>query len=281
MAQEPTTGPVETRIKVVDSIQLDGAIKYTADRIRVKSGETDKISWDSTKGLGDAIDALPTDRQGILEDLSGFSFSNSSNLTEFIASIPNVTSLTNAFQLDNKLTKIELTVTNKLTSLSRMFGNRRNPYLEEIIFNGDLSKVTSYYEAFACGETGMNDTLKKIHGLDFTSTTNVSEIFVSQRGLEDVTIKPDTLNVSMSINTNRSLSVDSCVNILNALKDRTGQDALTLTAHENLKTESTGRLYANYVKLDSTTNLYVSCESADEGAITIAAAITAKNWTIA
>lgn len=267
--------------KIVDSIQLDGAIKYTADRIRVKSGKTDKISWDSTKGLGEAIDALPTDRQGILEDLGTFSISESSNITEFIANLPNVTRLYNSFAVGSKLTKLELTVSEKLVSMERMFNNCSPGPLSEIIFHGDLSKVTTLYYGFACGGTGANDNLKKIEGLDFTSITNATQAFSSQRGIETLTIKANTVDVSLPLESNRSLSVESCINILNALKDRTGQDALTLTVHANLKTEETGRLYTNYVKLDSTTNLYASCESADEGAMTIAAAITAKNWTIA
>lgn len=44
--------------KVVDSIQLDAAITYTADRIRVKTGDTNQIAWDSAKGFGDAVDAI-------------------------------------------------------------------------------------------------------------------------------------------------------------------------------------------------------------------------------
>ena len=56
---------------------------------------------------------------------------------------------------------------------------------------------------------------------------------------------------------------------------------MTLKLNAGLKTADTGMIYANYVRLDANTNLYVSCESTDAGAVTIAAAITAKNWTIA
>ena len=44
--------------KIVDSIQLDAAITYTADRIRVKTGDTNQMTWDSAKGFGDAVDAI-------------------------------------------------------------------------------------------------------------------------------------------------------------------------------------------------------------------------------
>ena len=44
--------------KVVDSIQLDAAMSYTANRIRVKTGDTNQMTWDSAKGFGDAVDAI-------------------------------------------------------------------------------------------------------------------------------------------------------------------------------------------------------------------------------
>lgn len=44
--------------KVVDSAALDSAMTYTANRIRNKTGDTNQIAWDSTKGFGDAVDAI-------------------------------------------------------------------------------------------------------------------------------------------------------------------------------------------------------------------------------
>lgn len=44
--------------KVINSTQLDAAMSYTADRIRAKTGGTDQMAWDSTKGFGDAVDAI-------------------------------------------------------------------------------------------------------------------------------------------------------------------------------------------------------------------------------
>ena len=54
--------------KIVDSIQLDAAITYTADCIRVKTGDTSQIAWDSTKGFGDAVDAIAgSDEDAIIQ----------------------------------------------------------------------------------------------------------------------------------------------------------------------------------------------------------------------
>lgn len=264
--------------KVVDSAALDAAMSYTANCIRNKTGGTDQITWDSTKGFGDAI----TGGGNPFESLETFRLSNNLTITEFVANIPNVTSLSRSFiYASTPLTRIELTVSDKLTDVNFMFSNIAARSLTEIVFKGDFSKVKSVACAFSCGGTGINDTLKKIVGLDFTSVTNASNVFASQRGLTDIEIKANTVNVSLDLSNQPRLNIASCINVLNALKDRTGQDALTLTLHSALKTADTGMIYANYVKLDADTNLYVSCESTDAGAVTIAAAITAKNWTIA
>lgn len=271
--------------KVVDSTQLDAAMTYTANRIRDKTGGTDQITWDSAKGFGDAVDAISSGGGNpfeAFEYLETFRLSNNITFTEFVANIPNVTSLSRSFIYANTpLTRIELTVSDKLTDISLMFNNAAARSLTEIVFKGDFSKVKNVATAFSCAGTGISDTLKKIVGLDFTSVTNASNVFAAQRGLTDIEIKANTVNVSLNLNGQLHLNIASCVNVLNALKDRTGQDALTLTLNAVLKTADTGMIYANYVKLDADTNLYVSCESTDAGAVTIAAAITAKNWTIA
>lgn len=272
--------------KVVDSAALDAAMTYTANRIRDKTGGTDQITWDSAKGFGDAVDAISSGGGNpfeAFESLQSFELSPKSTITEFVANLPNVTKLNYSFAVTrtNPLTRIELTVSNKLTNVSFMLGNAAVLTLTEVVFKGDFSKVKSVASAFSCSGSGINDGLKKIVGLDFTSVTNASNFLSSQRGLTDIEIKANTVNVSLNLSYQQNLNIASCVNVLNALKDRTGQDALTLTLHSALKTADTGMIYANYVKLDADTNLYVSCESTDAGAVTIAAAITAKNWTIA
>lgn len=225
-----------------------------------------------------------TDAAGgsFLEHLLKFQISPNTTATEIVANIPNVNSLYNSFSdcKNTNIQKIELTVTERLTTLQRLFNNAAIYKLEEIVFHGDLSKVKTLSYAFACGGTGANYNLRKITGLDFTSVTDATNAFASQWGIVDLEIKADTINVSLLIDSKR-LSAASCVNVLNALKDRTDMDALTLSCRTELKDTSTGKLYINYVKLNGDTGLYVSCEQTDDGAMTIAAAITAKNWTIA
>jgi len=43
---------------LVDSEQLDGAIKATAEKIREKSGDTGKIPWDMGTGFANAVEAI-------------------------------------------------------------------------------------------------------------------------------------------------------------------------------------------------------------------------------
>lgn len=271
--------------KVIDSIKLDEAMTYTANRIRVKTDNTDLITWDSTKGFGDAIDSITSqDFLNFVQSLGYFQVTSANTATNLILNIPNVTTLNRAFDIGNQannLKKIELTVSEKLTNMSYVFSNKVCGPLEEIIFHGDLSKVTNLNVAFACGGTGMNDTLKKISGLDFTSVTTASQLFNSQRGLVELDIKANTVGVALDLSSQRNLNLASCINVLNALKDLTGETALTVKVHDNLKNADTGIFYTNYVKLNVTTNLYIGCESTDADAVTIAAAITNKNWTIA
>lgn len=271
--------------KVIDSIKLDEAMTYTANRIRVKTDSTDLITWDVSKGFGDAIDSITSqDFLNFVQSLGYFQVTSANTATNLTLNIPNVTTLNKAFDIGNQannLKKIELTVSEKLTNMSYVFNNRVGGSLEEIIFHGDLSKVTTLNVAFACVGTGMNDTLKKISGLDFTSVTTASQLFSSQRGLVELDIKANTVRVALDLGGQRNLNLVSCINVLNALKDLTGETALTVKVHDNLKNADTGVFYTNYVKLDATTNLYISCDSTDVGAVTIATAITNKNWTIA
>ena len=271
--------------KVIDSIKFDEALTYTANRIRVKTDSTDLITWDVSKGFGDAIDSITSqDLLNFVQSLGHFQVTSANTATNLTLNIPNVTTLNKAFDIGsqaNNLKKIELTVSEKLTNMSYVFNNRAGGSLEEIIFYGDLSKVTTLNAAFACGGTGLNDNLKKILGLDFTSVTTAFQLFNSQRGLVELDIRANTVGVALDLGEQRNLNLASCINVLNALKDLTSETALTVKVHDNLKNADTGVFYTNYVKLDATTNLYISCDSTDVGAVTIATAITNKNWTIA
>lgn len=53
----------------------DGAaLTYTAARIRVKTGGTDPITWDTVKGFGDAVDAIPAGGETFYRTAEGMAY---------------------------------------------------------------------------------------------------------------------------------------------------------------------------------------------------------------
>lgn len=261
--------------KVVDSAALDAALTDIADAIRTKTGKTDPLT----------LEQMPSEIEGIsagdpfagLEMARSFTYSGGAPDEKFIANFARAVSLEKAFFLAKPQELIDVTVTSALTNMSNFARGGRYP--RKIIIRGDMSSVTSLYLAF--NQAGNNGGfLTELVGLDFTSITSVNQWVSNQINLTTLEIKADTVNISLPI-PDSPLSTTSCVNVLNALKDRTGQDALTLTLKSTLINAESGTINVNYVKLDAETGLYVLCEQTDEGAMTIADAITSKNWTIA
>lgn len=261
--------------KIVDSTALDASLTDIADSIRAKTGKTDPLT----------LEQMPSEIEGIesgdpfagLEMARSFTYGGGAPDEKFIANFARAISLQEAFRYTKPQELIDITVTSALTDMTNFARGSRYP--RKIIIRGDMSSVTTLSRAF--DQTG-NDGgfLTELVGLDFTSVTSATGWVSNQTNLTTLEIKPDTVNISLPIPSS-PLSAISCVNVLNALKDRTGQDALTLTLKSTLTDAESGTINVNYVKLDAGTGLYVLCEQTDEGAMTIAAAITAKNWTIA
>ena len=279
--------------KIVDSTQLDAAMSYTANRIRAKTGGTNQIAWDSAKGFGDAVDAISGGGSSEVDE--NWKYSNKMVFTNISAPElgdtfevtlpPNQTDFSSVFGRYSYFKHFIVHSEAQPTSMASMFHtvNMGNPYTITLDF--DTSKVTSYNSCFSFGIGAWGGNFTTINGvLDFTSVTTtkgVGSMFLATKNLRDVTFAANTLGVNFDASQMGYINDTSLLSLINCLKDRTGEDALTLTVASAWKTADTGRLYVNYVKLDADTGLYVSCEQTDEGAITIAAAITAKNWTIA
>ena len=246
------------------------------DSVRAKTGGTEVLT---SGDLPSAIEGIETGAAGIpFDSVSSFTYYPAGQYPDgnFVGSFPHAASLNFP---NSKLTSIDVTVTSSLLS----FSLQPNGYsVKEVTIRGDMSGVTKLGRAFATVGLAIGaNYIEKVYGLDFTSVTDAAGIFSGALRLTTITIKPNTVNIALQIPDCKNLTVESCINILNALKDRTDQAALTLTCHANLKTADTGILYVNHVKLDADTGLYVSCEQTDEGAMTMADAIIAKNWTIA
>ena len=278
--------------KIVDSTQLDAAMSYTANRIRAKTGDTNQIAWDSTKGFGDAVDAISGGGSSEVDE--NWKYSNKMVFTDInapelgdifeVTLPPNQTDFSSVFGRHSYFKHFIVHSNAQPTSMSSMFNavNMGNPYTITLDF--DTSKVTTYQNCFSFGIGAWGKNFTTINGvLDFTSVTakGIAGMFGATNNLQYVTFAANTLGVSFNASNIFNINDTSLLSLLNCLKDRTGNDALTLNVNSAWKTADTGRLYVSYVKLDADTGLYVLCEQTDEGAMTIADAITAKNWTIA
>ena len=279
--------------KVVDSAALDAAMTYTANRIRNKTGGTDQITWDSAKGFGDAVDAISSGGGGssVYENLK---YSNKAIFTKVSAPElgdtfevtlpPNQTDFSSVFGRNSSFKHFIVHSNAQPTSMQETFRQANNGGVHTVTLDFDTSKVTTYQDCFAMGYGAWGGNFTTINGvLDFSSvtTTTKSSAFGSTNSLTKVTFAANTLGVNFNASTIPNINDTSLVSLINCLKDRTGEGALTLTVKNTWKTADTGRLYVSYVKIDADTGLYVLCEQTDEGAMTMADAITAKNWTIA
>lgn len=278
--------------KVVDSAALDAAMTYTANRIRNKTGGTDQITWDSAKGFGDAVDAITSGGSSGVDE--NWKYSNKMVFTNVSAPElgdtfevtlpPNQTDFSSVFGRDSRFKHFIVHSNAQPTSMSSMFGVANNGGVYTVTLDFDTSKVTSYNGCFSLGIGAWGTNFTAINGiLDFTSVTTTTGVnmFRETNKLKDVTFAANTLGVNFNASAIPNIYDTSLLSLINCLKDRTGEGALTLTVANTWKTADTGRLYVSYVKLDAGTGLYVLCEQTDEGAMTMADAITSKNWTIA
>lgn len=279
--------------KVIDSTQLDAAMTYMANRIRNKTGGTDQITWDSAKGFGDAVDAISSGggSSGVDEN---WKYSNKMVFTDVSAPElgdtfevtlpPNQTDFSYVFGRDSRFKHFIVHSNAQPTSMFEMFRFANLGGVYTVTLDFDTSKVTTYRGCFFYGIGAWGGYFTAINGvLDFTSVTKSTEadIFGDTNNLKVVTFAANTLGVNFIASAIPNINDTSLLSLINCLKDRTGEDALTLTVESKWKTADTGRLYVSYVKLNADTGLYVLCEQTDEGAMTMADAITSKNWTIA
>lgn len=271
--------------KIVDSTALDTALTNIADSIRAKTGKTDPLT----------IEQMPSEIAGISgggsseinenwKYATGISFAKATLPDTFEVTLPDAQKNLSYIFDSASVKHITIHSAGKPTSLAYAFYRTNNGDLYTVTLDFDTSEVTSYQNCFIFNTGVWGENFTAIYGvLDFTSVTKVigANLFGGTDRLKDVTFAANTLNVNFNAAQILNINDASLLSLINCLKDRTGVDALTLTVASAWKTADTGRLYTNYVKLDAVTGLYVYCEQTDEGAMTIANAITAKNWTIA
>ncbi len=268
--------------KIVDSTSLDTALTDIADSIRTKTGKTDPLT----------IEQMPSEIEGISgggsseidenwKYATNISFANATLPDTFEVTLPNgKTDFSSSFY--RAYAKNIIVHSNaQPTSMSAMFQQANNGDLYTVTLDFDTSKVINYQNCFSFGIGAWGANFTAINGvIDFTSATTLN-MFDATNNLKDVTFAANTLRVNFNASPILNINDTSLLSLINCLKDRTGAASRTLTVNSAWKTADTGRLYVSYVKLDADTGLYVLCEQTDEGAMTMADAITAKNWTIA
>ena len=271
--------------KVVDSAALDSALTDIANAIRTKTGGTDPLTLEQ---MPSEIESISGSGSSEIDEnwkyATKISFANATLPDTFEVTLPSgQTDFSSIFDFAYAK-NIIIHSSAKPTTLNSTFRRANNGGLYTVTLDFDTSSVTTFQNCFALGIGSFGANFTEINGvIDFSSVTTTAGVraFGSTSRLEKVTFAANTLGVGFDASVIPNINDVSLLSLLNCLKDRTGEGALTLNVVSEWKTADTGRLYVNYVKLDADTGLYISCEQTDEGAMSIADAITAKNWTIA
>ena len=200
-----------------------------------------------TGGGGDVID--------LARYAKTFQFGTDVGLPEnLVLNLDTATYLANFISNTNFLTVKHLTINcpNQITSMNRFIYGQTNVYvvgIEHLTLNVDTSKNTSYRQAFQ-----VLPNLKTIDGtpLDFSSATEVTQLFSKCDVLEEVRVVKESIKINISVSL-PSASDETIQSFVDGLADMTGQTAPTLTVHTNIGNKLT-----------------------DEQKATI----TAKNWTL-
>lgn len=160
---------------------------------------------------------------------NGF-LTNCTNLkTIGVLSVPKVKSLGNPFKGCSNLESIgEFNVSS--ATLLPSFADSTN--LKSIDFVNSTSKVTNFSELFN-GKT----VLETAKGLDLSSATNVSNMFLGCSNLKNVTFAENSIKISFNLGDSPLLTDESIQSLINGLATVTSQQTLTL--HADVKTKLT------------------------------------------
>lgn len=132
---------------------------------------------------------------------------------EVIVNAPKVNRIDQMFHENHGVKKVILNASDNVNNMSSIF--TQNKRLEEVVLNFSTQNVGNYQRAF----WGMFNTIKRIIGvLDFSSATNVSEMFYCCSHLEEVTFEPNTLSISISLAQSSKLTAESVQSIIDGLK---------------------------------------------------------------
>ena len=181
--------------------------------------------------------------------------------------IPNATTAQSMFLRCPNITRIIVTISDKMTNLSNAFypGTSGTRLLEQVTIHGNTENVTTFLNAFY-GAVLMHT----IDGdpLNLSACTTVTTMFLGCYALENIAFAPATIKIALSLGHCSLLTAASLISIANGL-DAASPDTLTL--HADSKTA------CNSIMVDNNAGTAVP-----GSAMSLTSFITTvKGWTIA
>ena len=205
------------------------------------------------KGKNSGVDYLPFVKTVQFNSLNDFGKAEVELHLESCNALSEFCKVADATYKNNTLEHLTINANNisNMASMLQCAYATRDEKLKHLTLNFSTKNSTSHVTAFA-----FLQSLEIIDGepLDFSSTTNVNNIFNGCTMLTTVRFAKETLSKSINLSSCVSLYDDSVQSIIDGLADLTGSTTQTLT-------------------LSGTTAAYLTD--------TQKATITAKNWTLA
>jgi hypothetical protein len=147
---------------------------------------------------------------------------------ELIINAPNVINIGQAFALNNGVKKVILKLIDTCSYMSSTFSRTEN--LTEVDLQFSTKQIKQYANTFS------GSAIETVSGtLDFTSATNVANMFNLCANLKNVTFAPNTLSISMSLSGCSNLTAKSVNSIIGGLKElEKGAPTQTLTLSKSI-----------------------------------------------
>ena len=219
----------------------DTTLTAIADAIREKNGSEDTYKpsqmADAVRGIqsGGGVDLF----QNATSLANVFKDSEFDEGAEISLNLHNINgSMSGAFYGALGLKKIKLkgNVAKNVLGVSSAF--RAKSVTEATLEEVDMSEFNAIFDTLTAVFAD-NTKLKIIKGeLDFTNA-NGTIPFNKCSALEEIRVKPESIRISLSLNSSPLLSDESIHSIVDGLADLTGQTAQTLTLHATVKAKLT------------------------------------------
>lgn len=224
------------------------SLQDIANAIREKNGSADTYK---PSEMGNAVRAIESGGEDLLRYASIIQFNDEIKMpSKVVLNLDNVTNL-NTLCGNTSVEELTINLKKECVSMDRMIYPSKANALKKITLNFSTSLVTSMRQAFCWIRT---EGAEIIGELDFSSATNVSGIFDYSTELTELRVKQGTLKYSLNAHSCQKLSDESIDSLVNGFADMTGQTAIVLTVHKDVK----ARIEANQTWLSTLTSKNVT-----------------------